>query len=174
MIKSSRYNKVTISSQPLQQVQQVQAIQFVWHLTHVDNLASIFSRAGGLLSKNHLKQQKATFADISMPEAQACREHKSVFNIPLHDFVPTYICQRNPMMYVLRSRASELVWLKIDVSKLNPANCATADRNAAKAQVQFFKGIQPKVLDWTVLNAVRWNDKYNGKALRCAELLVHK
>ncbi|WP_052750318.1 DUF4433 domain-containing protein [Arsukibacterium sp. MJ3] len=150
------------------------AIHYVWHLTHIDNLPSIFLRVGGLLSKNYLAKQAASFTDISMPEAQACRERKRVFGIPLHDFVPTYICQRNPMMYVRKSDAKNLVWLKIDVSKLAATQCATTDRNAATADVQFFKGIQPQVLNWEVLQAATWCDKPDGKALRCAELLVRE
>lgn len=150
------------------------AIDFVWHLTHVDNLPSIFLSATGLLSKTYLAEQLGEFEDISLPQAQAFRERAEVFGEPLHNFVPTYICQRNPMMYLRRSEAASLVWLKIDVNKLSVHDCYTADRNAASPRVRFFKGVQANALNWNVIKANYWCDYADGKSLRCAELLVHK
>lgn len=151
----------------------IQPIKFGWHLTHVNNLPSIFNSAAGIISKNALIAQSVDYFDISMAKVQAYREHKQVFGLPLHDFVPSYVCQRNPMMYLRRANAADLVWLKVDTSKLVAEHCYTADRNAATLSVKFFKGIQPQALNWAVLNAACWHDKPDGKAYRCAEILVH-
>lgn len=148
------------------------AITHVWHLTHVKNLPSIFNSASGLLSKNALQQQHVGYQDISMREVQFHRANKTINGIPLHSYVPTYVVQRNPMMYVLRHQADHLVWLKIDVRYLPQHDCITADRNAAASKTQFFWGIQSDRLPWHVLTSPTWHDYAEGKSLRCAEILV--
>ena len=144
----------------------------VWHLSHARNLHSIFISAAGILSKNEINQQRVAFNDISMPQPQSRRANKSVFNIPLHSYVPTCFCQRNPMMYYLKNRANELVWLKVNTLLIDPNHCVTADRNAAANGVQFFSGIAPEHLNWSVLNAEFWHNFTDGSAYRGAELLI--
>jgi hypothetical protein len=147
-------------------------ITHVWHLTHVSNLSSIFNSASGLLSKNALQQHSASYYDISMHEVQAWRANRLIDNVPLHNYVPTYVVQRNPMMYRLRNLADQLVWLKIGVNQLPLRHCITADRNAAALKTQFYKGIESECLAWDVLTSPTWNDYPEGKSLRCAEILV--
>ncbi len=148
------------------------AITHVWHLTHVNNLASIFNNSTGLLSKNALQQQHVDYQDISMREVQCHRAIRTINGIPLHSYVPTYVVQRNPMMYFLQQKADHLVWLKIAVSLLPEQDCLTADRNAAAFKSQFFQGIQSDRLAWHVLTSPTWHDYPEGKSLRCAEILV--
>ncbi|EJI84590.1 hypothetical protein AEST_25230 [Alishewanella aestuarii B11] len=147
-------------------------LSHVWHLTHVNNLPSVFNSASGLLSKHALQQQLVSYQDISMTEVQTRRARKTIFGIPLHNFVPTFVQQRNPMMSKLRHQARHLVWLKIDVCKLTQQYCITADRNAAADGVKFYEGIAPEFLPWHVLMSSYWNNLTEGSALRSAEILV--
>ena len=145
---------------------------FVWHLTSIRNLATILEL--GLLSHNTVRQRHLLQQDIFYAwRARASTHFKRVLNAPLHDFVPTFWVQRNPMMYKHRALAQELVWVKIAREQLPQNQCVTATQNAATFGAHFILGQHPDKLRWDVLQAGSWADIPNGRAIRCAELLVH-
>lgn len=144
---------------------------FVWHLTSIRNLATILDL--GLLSHNAVRQRNLLKQDISLHDVQDRRQQKLVFNAPLHDFVPTFWVQRNPMMYKRRALAQELVWVKIARAQLPQNQCVTATQNAATYGARFMLGQHPDKLRWDILQAAYWSDIPNGGQVRCAELLVH-
>ena len=143
---------------------------FVWHLTSVKNLKSILEN--GLLSHTRVREFNLLKQDVSAHDVQLRRSRISAFDVPLHQFVPTFWVQRNPMMYRLRHRANDLVWLQIAREKVNEASCVTATQNAASNGVQFKLGQCQALLDWNILNAPVWNQFTNGGPIRGAELLV--
>lgn len=144
------------------------AVEFVWHLTHLANLPSILLQ--GL--RSHAKMQHAPYHDISDQQVQSRRACKRVLGQVLHDMVPTFFVQRNPMAYRLQSQAEELVWLQIAVTALEPLHCITADGNAACEDTRFYQGVRSDCLPWPVLQASSWCDLPDGRRQRAAELLV--
>lgn len=143
----------------------------VWHLTAMVNLVQILGLNQGLLAKHELQLRAQSYHDISMEEVQARRQHRQVYNRPLHDYVPLFFKQRNPMMYYLKSEAANLVWLEIDTSLLYRDSLVTADGNAACTDTSFESGLSPALVDWQVMDARSWHDIPGGKRKRAAELL---
>lgn len=146
----------------------VPQVAFVWHLTHVANLPSILLH--GL--RSHAKMQHAPYHDISDQQVQSRRASKRVLGQVLHDMVPTFFVQKNPMAYRLQSQAEELVWLQIAVNALDARHCITADGNAACEDTRFYQGVRSDCLPWPVLQAPSWCDLPDGRRQRAAELLV--
>ena len=153
--------------------QSAQNLRYSWHLTRVENLSSIFLGAHGILCKNELSKQQVTYDDISLEPAQQRRHAKRVFGRAVHDFVPTFVTQRNPMMYCRRSEHARLVWLKIDLTKVDPKQCVTSRYNVAANCERFAPGVCAAIIDWPVIQATYWKDFQNGSAARGAEVLVH-
>ncbi|MEE2003036.1 DUF4433 domain-containing protein [Alkalimonas sp. MEB108] len=144
-----------------------------WHLTMVDNLPSIFFGGHGILCKNELSKQQVAYTDISLATAQQRRHAKRVLGRPVHDFVPTFVTQRNPMMFCRRMEHARLVWLKIDLTKMDPKQCVTSRYNVAANCERFAPGVCAAIIDWPVIQATYWKDFQNGSVARGAEVLVH-
>lgn len=149
-----------------------QPLEYSWHLTHVDNLASIFLGGHGILCKNELAKQQVNYCNHALDSAQQRRKVKRVNGQMVHDYVPTFVTQRNPMMFCLRGKSDQLVWLKINLSKLNADDCVTSRYNLAANQTRFAAGLRPDILDWRVIQATYWNGFTDGSAARAAEILV--
>lgn len=143
----------------------------VWHLTSMVNLVQILGLQQGLLAKQQLEQGGHRYQDISMEGVQLRRQLRRIFDRPLHQYVPLFFQQRNPMMYYLKEHAAELVWLEIDAYALPKQSLVTANGNAACDNTQFCLGLAPDFLDWNVLHASSWHDIADGKRKRAAELL---
>lgn len=144
----------------------------VWHLTSVRNLNSILRH--GLVSHRLAHQTGSLRQDISIQDVQQKRSAMTVFGTPLHDFVPTFWAQRNPMMYSLKDIAEQLVWIQIDRREIDGSKCVTSNQNAVANGTSFYRGQVPEYLNWDVLRSAYWNDFINGSALRGAELLVQE
>lgn len=143
----------------------------VWHLTAISNLPQILGTGRGLLAKAQLQRLGVGYQDISMQDVQRRRQQRKVFGYSLHQYVPLFFCQQNPMMYCRKTQASELVWLEIVVSALPPQALVTSDGNAACEATLFRGGFQPGFPDRQVLTAPSWHDLPDGKRKRAAELL---
>lgn len=143
----------------------------VWHLTSIVNIVQILGLQEGIISKMRLLQSKQPYKDISMEGVQHRRHQRQVFNYNLHEYVPLFFNQRNPMMYYLQEKADELVWLEIDTNLLPSQALVTADGNAASEDTKFFLGLSPWNLDWLTLNSDKWSNIPDGKRKRSAELL---
>ncbi|WP_419569582.1 DarT ssDNA thymidine ADP-ribosyltransferase family protein [Rheinheimera sp.] len=152
-------------------VQSADIAKRVWHLTAISNLSQILGAGQGLLAKDLLQFSGVAYQDISMQGVQQRRQQRWVFGYTLHQYVPLFFCQRNPMMCFHQTRAAELVWLEIDVSALSMQALVTSNGNAACAVTEFQRGFVPSLPDWQVLTAATWNDAVDGKRKRAAELL---
>lgn len=146
-------------------------IDFLYHFTHVDNMPSI--REHGLLSHNAAHQAGLVTEDISDPDVQELRGDKSVFDRPLHDYVPLYFNPKNPMLYRRRARRDDLVILFLDRELLVQDGVAFSDGNAASGPTNFFNDVSLlDSLDWECIRAEYWNEYQDGTRIRCAEVLV--
>ncbi|MEA5516825.1 DarT ssDNA thymidine ADP-ribosyltransferase family protein, partial [Nodularia sp. UHCC 0506] len=87
-------------------------IKYLYHMTYINNLASIIRN--GLLSHNEAYRRGLIAADISDPDVQDRRANLSVYNIPLHEYVPLYFSPRNPMLYKRREIQEDIVILGME------------------------------------------------------------
>ena len=147
-------------------------ITHLYHLTHIKNLRSI--RNLGLLSHNRAHDQTDPM-DIADPEVIARRSGRrdTVFDRPLHDYVPLYFMYTNPMLSKRREMQSELAILCISKSALLFDGAVFTDGNAASGDTRFFGDCRHlDQLDWACIRAPYWPDFPDGKRKRCAEVLV--
>ncbi|KXS36251.1 MAG: hypothetical protein AWU56_366 [Idiomarina sp. T82-3] len=146
--------------------------RYVWHLTHIKNLPSIL--AHGLRSHHEMVTLSNGYQDVSDQNVQNIRARLSIDGAPLHHFVPTFWRQRNPMMYCRRHLTDQLVWIKIDTTKLDPSVCNTTDGNAACSGTKYLPGIEADLLDTNAMSSYYWNNIPDGSRKVAAELLVKK
>jgi len=148
-------------------------IQYLYHITHINNLSSILKY--GVLSHNQAHQQCA-LTDISNQQVNARRStNDPIYHRSLHNYVPLYFNPLNPMSFVRREFAEQLVILKLDRHLLLKPNRLFTDGNAACHHTQFFNQLENlDQLDWRCLNSRYWNDYIDGKRTRCSEVLIHK
>ena len=148
-------------------------VSSLWYIVHSTNVESILKH--GIL--NHYEAQKLNphHVDISDPDAQKWRERREpIFNRKIHDYVPLYFNQKNPMLYVRRARQPELCLLEVPISVLVDNEFVFTDGNAASRDTCFYRDLsQLQALPWDVLQSPSWNGLTDGKRKRCAEILVH-
>jgi TPR repeat protein len=147
-------------------------IDALYHITHIDNVEDILNN--GILS--HTKAHKGfNPEDISMPEAQQYRVKKEpIYNHSIHDYAPLYIQPKNPMLFVLKEKQSDLCILEVDINILRSDKFLFTDGNAASKATKFYKSSSDvNKIPIKVLEADYWNDFEDGKRKRCAEVLIH-
>ena len=147
-------------------------ITCLYHLTHIENLQNISNL--GLLSHNRAHAQ-ASPTEIADPEVikRRARRRDTVFDRPLHDYVPLYFTPLNPMLSTRRGIQSQLAILCISKGVLLFDGAVFTDGNAASAGTQFFGDCRHlDQLDWACIRAPYWPDFPDGKRKRCAEVLV--
>jgi hypothetical protein len=119
-----------------------------------------------------------------MAEIQDRRDGKLVPDVrrakprELHEYAPLYICPRNPMLYVRRSRHPEICVLRVDTAVLDLEGVVVTDGNAASDYARF--GAAPEGLaevDEGMTFAEYWTDAniyayWEKKRRKCAEVLV--
>lgn len=144
----------------------------LWHMTHKDNVASILKN--GISSKNKMSKS-GEVVDISNPSVQALRvRNETIYNRSLHDYAPTYINIRNPMLYVKKDFNNDICLLEISIECLEKCEFVFTDGNAASLVTCFFNTAKNvESLPWDVLNADFWTGFVDGKRKRCAEILIH-
>jgi len=144
----------------------------VWHMTHKNNIREILS--SGILSNKAAYETKNPL-DISDHGVQRWRELKDpIYGRKLHEYAPTYINIKNPMLYVRRNIQHDLCLIEISLSALSDNNFIFTDGNAAARNTQFYNEINDlDKLPWNVLNASYWNDFPEGKRKRCSEILIY-
>ena len=144
----------------------------VWHMTHRKNIEKIVIK--GVLS-NCLAYRYENPVDISNQGAQKWREKKEpIYNRKIHEYAPTYLNIKNPMLYVKKEIHEELCLLEISLEVLSSHAFVFTDGNAAARDTNFFRNVNDlKRLPWNVLNAAYWNDFPDGKRKRCAEVLIY-
>ncbi|HCB13110.1 MAG TPA: hypothetical protein DEP36_06015 [Gammaproteobacteria bacterium] len=145
----------------------------IWHMTHKDNIKEILR--SGILSHNDAHESKRP-TDISNLSVQKRRESEDpIYGQSLHDYAPTYINIKNPMLYVKREIQHELCLIEISLSALSEQNFIFTDGNAAASDTRFYNTTDDlDKLPWDVLNASYWTDFADGKRKRCSEVLVYQ
>jgi len=113
--------------------------------------------------------------DISDHGVQRWRESEDpVYGRKLHEYVPTYINIKNPMLYVRRDIQHELCLIEISLLALSEYDFLFTDGNAASRNTHFYSSTSDlDKLPWDVLKASYWNDFPDGKRKRCSEVLVY-
>ncbi len=144
----------------------------LWHMTHKDNVEEILNK--GILSHT-LAHKKASPKDISDHNVQKWRESNDpIYGRKIHDYAPTYINIKNPMLYVKRNIQNQLCLIEISLSVLSNDNFIFTDGNAASRNTKFYNLNEDlKQLPWKVLDSSYWSDLEDGKRKRCAEILIH-
>ena len=138
-------------------------------ITSFENVASIL--ATGIRCHNHMKTLE--HKSVADPEVQVRRASKKVpGGLKLHDYANLYFDARNVMMYVLPKK-NEIAVIRVSRSVLEVPGVVIADRNAASGAASFrpvATGIE--LLDEDAIYAEWWNESYDARQLRCAEVLV--
>lgn len=144
-------------------------VEELHHITHFSNLQLILQR--GILS--HRRMERLSHQSIA---SQSVQDRRSGIRIPqgrkLHEYVPLYFNARNVMMYVLDHK-DELAVLRIDSAVMDLPDVVISDRNAASGVAAFYRvGEGIAALDETFVYATWWNQSFDAKQRRCAEVLV--
>lgn len=144
----------------------------VWHMTHKNNVREILR--SGILSNKTAYEIKNPI-DISDHGVQRWRELEDpIYGRKLHEYAPTYINIKNPMLYVRRNIQHDLCLIEISLSALSDHNFIFTDGNAAARNTHFYNETSDlDKLPWDVLNASYWNDFPDGKRKRCSEVLIY-
>lgn len=145
------------------------------YIAHLDNVRSILRL--GILSNKRVSMIEHT--SVAMHEIQ---RRRSGVNVPgglkLHEYVNLYVCARNPMLYRLAERHSDLCVLQVSTGVLDLPGVVVTDGNAASAYVRFAAapgGLS--VVDRNLTFAENWTDNnqiglWKKKSAKCAEVLV--
>ena len=132
-------------------------------------------RKHGLVSRN-VAVSKGIFVDDYSDQAVQMRRASKIdpiYNCSIHDYVPLYFNPRNPMLYSLRERSSDLVVLGFSPTLVDyHQKHLFADGNASSYQTIF--STDPSIITSSVdaLNSRYWNNIPDGKRRRCAETLI--
>ena len=146
------------------------------YISPVANLQSIL--AHGILS--HRRAKRMSPQSIAKAEVQ---EKRAAVKVPggqrLHEYANLYICARNPMLYLRRSRHQELCVLRIDPAVLDVPGTIVTDQNAASGHALFVEapgGL--RFVDKSKTFAEFWTHQgdqiaeWRHKSMKCAEVLV--
>ncbi len=176
-IQDDAYDKIPSSAQHDAKFNIINAfnrygISSVWHMTHKDNIREIIS--SGILSNKTAYEIKNPI-DISDHGVQRWRESvEPIYGRQIHEYAPTYLNIKNPMLYVRRNIQHYLCLIEISLSVLSENEFIFTDGNAASRNTRFYNKIDDlDKLPWDVLNASYWNDFPDGKRKRCSEVLIY-
>lgn len=147
-------------------------VSSLWHMSHVDNISSILSNG---VASNYTAHSKFAPRDISNSDVQTYRgRNDPYYHRRLHEYAPTYLSIKNPMLYVKKDMNFNLCILEISPDVVHENQFLFTDGNAASKETRFFNKISDlNQLPWNVLNADYWNDFDDGKRKKCAELLIY-
>ncbi len=145
------------------------------YITLIDNVPSILAK--GILS--HRLAEKVQHRSIAMQEVQDRRSNKKVpGGRMLHEYANTYICARNPMLYLRKGAHTEMCVLRINSNVLGLEGVIVTDRNAASNARFSLSDTGLALIDREQVFAEYWihpDDDlatYNHKKIKCAEVLV--
>lgn len=146
-------------------------VSSLWHITDIENVPGIM-RAGLLSHRRAFAEQHPV--DISDARVQDRRSRILLRSgRRLHDHAVLYINVRNPMLYRRREEQWRLCLIEVSPMALEKREFFFTDRNAAAQGARFFDRLSELAeLPWDVLRAASWCDYPNGRAQRCAEVLV--
>ncbi|HIF9215039.1 TPA: DUF4433 domain-containing protein [Photobacterium damselae] len=171
--------RIESENDPAERVQTIQVNPFqafgvlsLWHMSHVDNISSILLNG---IASNDTAHTKFSPRDISNSEVQIYRgRNDPYYHRRLHEYAPTYLSIKNPMLYVKKNMNFYLCILEVSTDVVNDNQFLFSDGNAASKETRFFNKTSDLThLPWDVLNADYWNDFDDGKRKKCAEVLVY-
>lgn len=146
------------------------------YIAPISNVPSILEH--GILS--HRRAARVQHETVAKPEVQDIRAGK---RIPgghlLHEYANLYVCARNPMLYVRKSRHAGLCILQVATSVLDIHGAVVTDQNAASDWARFAPAPAGlTMVDPEMTFAEYWthpNDQkleWRHKSMKCAEVLV--
>lgn len=152
------------------------------YITSIKNMDSILNL--GILS--HRGARTVRHESVAMREIQERRKRVVVpglrGNRPLHEYANLYFHARNPMLFQIIHRRTdihkEICIVKINKEILNRVGVIVSDKNASSEYVRFYNvhdGL--RTLDTGLVFARYWNhddpiEKYIRTSIKCAEVLV--
>lgn len=116
---------------------------------------------------------------MAMEDIQAIRANKVVpGGRRIHDYANVYFTARNPMLFKLAARHTELCVLRVSTDVLDLEGVVIADGNAASQYTAFWPSPSGlKKVDADLVFAEYWTDEdqfmqWHKKRTKCAEVLV--
>jgi HD-GYP domain-containing protein (c-di-GMP phosphodiesterase class II) len=154
---------------------------YCYHFSYIENLPSIIEH--GLLSTNAKNALKIKHRDVASEGIQARRHEMQVTCEPggkIHDYVPFYMCVRNPMFLALLNSKNidqqGLLFFLIKMSSLQENNVVFTDASANTAiPPNFYNKLNDlEKLDWEAIQSQKWSTKGDKDELhrRMAEVLM--
>lgn len=168
----TQLSKTDDFSSPVARKLRQKGIAKLWYMADRANIPSIVKN--GILSHSET-EGIIDHTDISNHDVQRWRTQPEPINGRLiHEYAPTYLNIRNPMLYVRRNLNSTLCILEVSLDVLKGENFIFTDGNAASRDTNFYNKIgEVDNLPWEVLNAPYWNNFPDGRRKRCAEMLIY-
>jgi hypothetical protein len=150
-------------------------LQELHYITTIKNVPSIISR--GILS--HKRSQEINHNSVAMEVIQERREKKIVpGGRPLQEYVNLYFHARNPMLYVLQSRHTDLCVLRASTEIFDLPAVVITDSNASSDYARFVPAPTGlSIVDKEMTFAEYWThpdpfEAMRRKSAKCAEVLV--
>lgn len=147
----------------------------LYNIVDLDNIPSIIQH--GILC--HKLADAIEHKSVALEEVQNRRENKRVpQGQKLHDYANLYINPRNPMMFLLRARYTDLCVLEISASVIKLSGVVVSDMNASRDMCKFMSPAEAlAVLEFAKIYAKYWThsnelDEYIHKGTICSEVLV--
>ena len=129
--------------------------------------------ANGLLCKNDMRA--LPYLSLANEDVQTLRAGKTVFDRPLHDYVPLYFGKKTPMVAVNGDRNEEMIFFRYSLNILAWPDVVFSDGNAATKSTVFhlFQSIESlDALDTSAVLATRYAGDLELKRRKQAEILV--
>jgi len=164
LIKSNSYFTCNSFNKILDDYQ----IKYIYHMTHINNLKNILNN--GLLSHNNSFVKRT----IDNPQVNSRRDFlEPIYNKNLHEYVPFYFNPKNPMLYVNKDKAEDIIILAFNRKLIYQNNSLFTDGNASVNITNFFNDINDlDNLNWDCLRGEYWNDFEDGKREIMSEVLI--
>lgn len=147
----------------------------LYNIVDLDNIPSIIQH--GILC--HKLADAIEHKSVALEEVQNRRENKRVpQGHKLHDYANLYINPRNPMMFLLRAKYTDLCVLEISASVIKLSGVVVSDMNASRDMCKFMSPSEALAeLDFAKIYAKYWThpnelDEYTHKGISCSEVLV--
>lgn len=156
--------------------------KFFYHFTHLQNLESIVKN--GFLSTNEKERLGISHKDIANGNIQERRHNMNVPIFPggtVHDYVPFYLCTRNPMLLsVITSKNIDqqlMIFFAVGIDKLIDEDTIFTDASAnTSIPPNFYTNPQDlDNLDWESITCQKWGVKSDDHRHRkMSEVLIYK
>ena len=154
--------------------------RYFYHFSYIDNLTSIVEH--GLLPTNKKNKLGIEHRDVASESIQQRRSEMAVTCAPkgnIHDYVPFYMCVRNPMFLSLVNSKNidqqGLIFFAFKMDKIDGVNVVFTDASANTAVPPNFYNDRKDLdkLDWGQINSQKWGGGTKAEMhRRMAEVLI--